>query len=223
MAGRDVCGVAVGDDAHQANLDTCGVDEGGWFDIGPGHRFAGLAIHDIRRQKGKVGLGGARLESAARIVAGNHGPRRGPDGAEIEFVIADGGRAVAQGIVVAHHRGTLGHVGLQRAQEHVARVEEHHRASAARSRLAQILHVACQPGQSLDVSVQIARAHHREDYLGRRRRVRAGGEGQPGDKGKKDAHSRVKYDRAIARGFEFSRRVQTFALSSPLCVPYQSC
>jgi hypothetical protein len=172
------------DRADEADLDASGIDDGGRLEVGPRHRLAGLVVHDVRRQEGKVGLGGACLERAARIVTGPPARARARPGRN-RIRDCRWRRAVAQGIVGAHHGRALGQVRFQRALKHVARIEQDHRAAGLLPNLAQVLQVAPEPRQGGDVPVQVARAHHRDGHLARRRRVRGGGEGNKGEEGQK--------------------------------------
>ena len=105
-------------------------------DVRPGGRRAGRRVDQVGGQERKPRLGGARLERAARIVAGRARRGRGADRTEVELVIADRAGVVPERVVGAHDGRALVQVRLQRPLEHVARVEQHDAAAVTGPRRA---------------------------------------------------------------------------------------
>ncbi len=127
--------------------------------------------------------------SAARALSAPRGSSPGiarhralAGGAEVELVVADRDRRVAEVVVGLDDGLALVEVRLERALEHVAAVDHDDVVHAARR--AQAGHVAGQLRQRLDVPVQIAGADDGEgDLARRRRRLGARGAGALGGRG----------------------------------------
>ena len=108
-------------------------------------------------------------------------------GAEIEVVVADGERRVADRVVGVDHHQAFGEVRLDAALERVAGVEHEHGAAVGRARGAQVVDEAAehrQPAAALVVGeqtpVQIVGADDRERDLRRRRPRRSSCEAERG-------------------------------------------
>src|ERR1017187_7660677 len=188
LAGRAECGVAAVTAPTRPILTPAAVMIVEGLKLGHATGLPLFFSTPFAPKKGKWGPGGASLEGASRIVTGFHRRGRGPLRPEVELVIADGGSAVAEGIVGSHDRRTLGQVRFEGALKHVARVEQDDRTTPVFPNLAQVFQVAPEPRQGGDVPVQVACAHYRDGDLRRRRRVREGGEGDQSEKGREGVH-----------------------------------
>jgi hypothetical protein len=162
----------LGADADDPDLDPGDLDQGRARRVGPQDPRAGLVVDDVGGQERELRLADAGLERALRIVAGARRDR-GALGAVVELVVADRRTCVAEVVVRPHHVGTLAEVGLHRALEQVAAVDQHHAAAIGRARRAQVRDEPGEHRQALEGPVQIVGADDRQRHRlapGRRRR-----------------------------------------------------
>ncbi|MCY1008939.1 hypothetical protein OV079_25955 [Nannocystis pusilla] len=162
---------ALGGDANDADLDPGALDQGrGHAEAG---RLAALAAQ-VGGQEGVGRLADARLQGPARVglARAERGGRGGPgtDGAEVELVVADRDRVVAERGVGVDDAGALDEVRLEGALEHVAGVDEDHAAAVRGPLASQRAEVGRQQREGAQVAVQVAGADDGEGdaVLGRR-------------------------------------------------------
>ena len=133
----------------------------------------------------------ARNGNGARAAAALIAPRGSPPGgsrapgrvrgAEVELVVADRGRGVAERRVRVDDDRAFAQVRFDAALIRVARVDEKHGAAIVRARRAQVAHVTAELGQTAaavarhEVTVQVGGRddRQRDDVLRRRSRGRA--------------------------------------------------
>ena len=153
----------VGHHADDADLDAGRVHQRRRLDIRPLHPAAGLFVEEICGEEREVRLGGARLQRTPRvgdrILAG-----AGAIGcAEIELVIANRQRGVAQCVVRVNDDRAFAQVRLDAALERVARVEQQHGTLIGDPGRAQVVDIssedanAAAPAALHEIAVQIAR------------------------------------------------------------------
>ena len=137
-------------------------------------------VDDVGGEQREAHLVAAGAQRAARVFLGAGGDPR-PRRTEVELVVADRRRVVAERAVRREHRRALVEVGLQRALEEIAAVEEQHAAAVARARRAHVGDVAAEQrhptlpaGVGGDVAVQIVGADD-GDGDGARTTLRRGG------------------------------------------------
>jgi hypothetical protein len=93
-------------------------------------------------------LSRTRFDSAQRIVSRRFREGLGPDGAKVEFVIANRRSVVPHGVVGRDDDRAFIQIGLERALKEIAGIEEQNRAAIARPCRSQISDVSSEQRQA---------------------------------------------------------------------------
>ena len=166
--------------ADDADLEAGHVDQRGRPHVGPAGRRAAGGLDQVRGEEREARLRRPRPQRATGIVGRRPRRRRLADRAEVELVIADRRGRVAEGVVGRHDGRPFADVRFERALEHVAGVDQEHRAAVTRPGRAQVLHVAAEqretaaavPRHHAAVQVVGADDRHRDGRRGCGRRSR---------------------------------------------------
>ncbi len=110
--------------ADNANVDARSRHHRGGLDVGPANSLAGRCVDDVGPEQRECRLRRARLQCAARIVAGRRGRHLRTDRAEIELVIADRGGRVAHRVVGSDDGRAFVEIGFDRTLPHVTCVDQ---------------------------------------------------------------------------------------------------
>ena len=162
---------ARGHHTDDTDLDACGLDQHGGPHVPPRDGPSRRLIDQVGRQVREPRFSRPLLQRPAWVI-GRPARRRGrTDGPEIELMIADGGRGVAEGVVRRHDIRAFGQVRLEGALEGVARVDQQHRATIPGARSTQVVHVPAEGHQS---TAAIAGHHATVDVIGADDRQRDG-------------------------------------------------
>ena len=147
----------------------------------PRRRLSCRFLHEVRREERPLRELCVFLERAEGILIGMAGNGVGTDGTVIEFMIADSGRGIADGVVRERDRFAFEEIGLERPLIEIAGVDHDH---AARIRCPQGIEVRredCQTAvrrlivMAVEPAVNVGGPddHDVHRFMGSRRRARA--------------------------------------------------
>ena len=134
--------------ADDADLDSRDLDEDGRRDVRPVNQSPGRGVEQVRGEHRKLRPRRNRLEGAARVDVVGPSRRRRIDRPEIELMVADRRRRVAERVVGVDHDGAFAQIRVDPALKRIARVEEQHAAAVRGARRAQVLDVSAEHRQT---------------------------------------------------------------------------
>ena len=169
--GRHCRGQRFGcEQADDADADAGDVDDDRGLDVGPGDWPAGGLVDEIRGKERKPCLGRACLERAPWVLVRSLRRASRSDWTEVELVITDRRRGVADDVVSRDDRRAFVEVRLERPLKEIATVEEDDAAVVRRPRRPQVRDISRKKRESAaslvreDSAVQVGGADDRQRH-----------------------------------------------------------